>query len=80
MKKYIIGGVIVILVVGYFILSPKKAEASDINDVINTVEAVPTKVVNFVSNEVDKTKEFQKANWAELKFKWKGFKEKFLSE
>jgi hypothetical protein len=51
-----------------------------IQDTINTVGQIPVKVSGFISNEIDKTKEFQKANWAEVKFKWKGFKEKFLSE
>ena len=50
-----------------------------ISDTLNTVGQIPTKVSTHISNEIEKTKEFQKANWAELKFKWMGFKEKFLS-
>jgi uncharacterized protein (UPF0333 family) len=51
-----------------------------IQDTIHTVSQIPVKVSGFISDEIDKTKEFQKAQWAEVKFKWKGFKEKFLSE
>jgi hypothetical protein len=55
-------------------------ETYTIQDTINTVSQIPVKVSSYISEEVDKTKEFQKANWVEMKFKWKGFKEKFLSE
>jgi hypothetical protein len=43
------------------------------------IASVPTKVATHISNEISETKEFQKANWADMKFKWKGFKERFLS-
>ena len=33
----------------------------------HSVSQVPIKVGNFVSNEIEKTKEFQKANWLKLK-------------
>ena len=51
-----------------------------ISDTLTRVGQIPTKVSNHISNEIVKTKEFQKANWAELKYKWMGFKEKFLSK
>ncbi len=51
-----------------------------ISDTLNTVGQIPTKVSTHISNEIEKTKEFQKASWAEVKFKWMGFKEKFLSK
>ena len=35
-----------------------------------TISEVPNKVGNFISNEVDKTKEYQKKSWAEMKTKW----------
>ncbi len=34
------------------------------------IAETPAKVVNFISNEVDKTKEYQKKSWAEMKTKW----------
>ena len=35
-----------------------------------TISEVPNKVGNFISSEVDKTKEYQKKSWAEMKTKW----------
>ena len=35
-----------------------------------TISEVPNKVGNFISNDVDKTKEYQKKSWAEMKTKW----------
>ena len=37
---------------------------------VTTLSEVPNKVGNFISNEVDKTKEYQKKSWAEMKTKW----------
>ena len=34
------------------------------------IAETPAKVANFISNEVDKTKEYQKKSWAEMKTKW----------
>ena len=34
------------------------------------VSEVPGKVGNFLTNEVEKTKEYQKKSWAEMKTKW----------
>ena len=36
----------------------------------NAIAQTPGKFVNFISNEVDKTKEYQKKSWAEMKTKW----------
>ena len=41
---------------------------------------VPGKVATTISNEWAETKEYQAKSWAEMKFKFKGFKEKFLSK
>jgi len=37
---------------------------------VTTLSEVPNKVGNFISSEVDKTKEYQKKSWAEMKTKW----------
>jgi len=34
------------------------------------IAETPGKFVNFISNEVNKTKEYQKKSWAEMKTKW----------
>ena len=40
------------------------------NEFANAVAETPGKIVNFISNEVEKTKEYQKNSWAEMKTKW----------
>ena len=35
-----------------------------------TISEVPNKVGNFLTNEVEKTKEYQKKSWAEMTAKW----------
>ena len=37
---------------------------------VTTLSEVPNKVGNFISSEVDKTKEYQKKSWAEMKTNW----------
>ena len=34
------------------------------------IAETPGKIVKFISSEVDKTKEYQKNSWAEMKTKW----------
>ena len=36
----------------------------------SNVAQVPGKLVKFIGNEVDKTKEYQANSWAEMKTKW----------
>ena len=36
----------------------------------NTIKEVPTKVGNFISSEVEKTKAYQTKVWSEAKTKW----------
>tara|TARA_B100001741_G_C15988512_1_gene341006 strand:- start:176 stop:409 length:234 start_codon:yes stop_codon:yes gene_type:complete len=36
----------------------------------NVIAETPAKLVNFISGEVEKTKEYQKKSWAEMKTKW----------
>ena len=35
-----------------------------------TIAQTPGKIANIISNEVNKTKEYQKKSWAEMKTKW----------
>ena len=44
---------------------------------IDQIKVIPGKVVNFVENEVAKTKEYQKANKDEMKYQWMDTKEDF---
>tara|TARA_B100000676_G_scaffold218413_1_gene215274 strand:+ start:676 stop:942 length:267 start_codon:yes stop_codon:yes gene_type:complete len=38
-----------------------------LTEVKETIVNVPTKVGNFLTNEVEKTKEYQKESWADMK-------------
>jgi len=49
-------------------------------ETLTAFSEVPGKVATHFSNEWVEIKEYQKANWADMKFKFKGFKEKFLSK
>ena len=77
MNKFI---AVVVISLGLSVGALADDKTYTIQDTMNTVGQIPVNFAGFVSNEIDKTKEFQKAQWAEVKFKWKGFKEKFLSE
>ena len=37
---------------------------------VTNVAEVPGKLVTFIGNEVDKTKEYQAKSWADMKTKW----------
>ena len=53
--------------VAVILISVSMANAEDNKLSINEI---PNKIGNFVNGEVEKTKEFQKASWAEAKTKW----------
>ena len=46
---------------------------------VETVASVPGKVGTHLQNEWSDIKVYQANSWAEMKFKFQGFKEKFLS-
>jgi hypothetical protein len=77
MKKLIIA--VIVLSVGYFTLAKAEEKTYTPQEVVESFAALPGKVANHISMEVEKTKAYQANSWAEVKFKWKGFKEKFLS-
>ena len=64
-------GVLAILV---FILITGVAKAEDKTitpqEFVSNVAEVPGKLVKFIGNEVDKTKEYQSKSWADMKTKW----------
>ena len=42
----------------------------DPQEFVSNVAQVPGKLVTFIGNEVEKTKEYQANSWAEMKTKW----------
>jgi|TARA_R110002074_G_scaffold309553_1_gene480347 hypothetical protein len=47
---------------------------------VETVASVPGKVSTHIKDEWAETKEYQANSWAEIKFKFKGLKEKFQAK
>ena len=79
LKEYImitVGALAFMLITGIAKADDKTITPAEFGQAI---ASVPTKVATHISNEISETKEYQKANWADMKFKWKGFKERFLS-
>ena len=46
----------------------------------NKIETFGTKVSNHISMEIERTKEFQKKNWAEAKAQWSRIFSKFQTK
>ncbi len=59
----------VVSLIAVIMLSMSMASADE-NKLSTTIKEMPNKVSNFVNNEVEKTKEYQKKSWAEAKTKW----------
>jgi len=63
-----------ILAIAAFIMITGVAKAEDKTitpqEFVSNVAEVPGKLVKFIGNEVDKTKEYQAKSWAEMKTKW----------
>ena len=79
MKKYILDNLPTIWVIAVFVLgmalAANHANANENKSITpkefaTTISEVPNKVCNFLTNEVEKTKDFQKKSWAEAKTKW----------
>ena len=49
-------------------------------ETIEAFASVPGKVATHISNEWAETKEYQAKSWAEIKFKFKGLKDKFQAK
>jgi hypothetical protein len=72
-----ITGVVAIL---FFALSVNsKADETSVNNVLNSIKETPQKVSTFIESEVEKTKEYQKNSWSQVKIQLALLKSK-LSE
>ena len=74
MKKIIF--VAVIVAVGYFGLAKADTNTTP-QELISKVKQVPERASNFISGEVEKTKIYQKKQWAEAKAQWSRLISKF---
>lgn len=70
--------IIAVIFLSWFAVN-STAVAGDINNVIDGLKGTPDRVSIFVDNEIEKTKVFQKANWAKVKVQWYNLISKFSS-
>ena len=79
MKKLIFA--VIVLSIGYFTMV-KTDENVKVTpqEFVESVASVPGKVGNHLKSESEEIKIYQANSWAEMKFKFLGFKEKFLSQ
>ena len=79
MKKYILANLPAIWVVAVFVLgmalAANHASADEKKTITpqefgTAIAETPGKLVNFIGAEVEKTKEYQKKSWSEMKTKW----------
>lgn len=78
MKKIIL--IAVVLTIGYFGLVKADEKTYTPQETLKAFSEVPGKLGNHIKTEWAETKEFQAKNWAEMKFKWQAFKEKFQAK
>tara|TARA_A100001011_G_scaffold384397_1_gene456960 strand:+ start:919 stop:1179 length:261 start_codon:yes stop_codon:yes gene_type:complete len=78
MKKLILA--VIVLSIGYFTMVKAEDESVTPQEFIGAVASVPGKIGNHLQNEWEKTKNHQAKSWAEIKFKFKGLKEKFQAK
>ena len=65
----------IMIALAVFIISIQTVNANENKTItpkefVSNVAEVPSKVGNWFTGEVEKTKEFQKDSWAEAKTKW----------
>ena len=79
MKKLIFA--VIVLSIGYFTMV-KADENVKVTpqEFVESVASVPGKIGTHLQNEWADIKVYQANSWAEMKFKFLGFKEKFLSQ
>ena len=65
-----VASLIVVILVSMSMANAEENKTITPKEFASNVAEVPNKVGNFLTNEVEKTKEYQKKSWAEMKTKW----------
>ena len=79
-KEYVM---IIVIALGFMLITGIAKSEEKTYTPQETIEAfasVPGKVATHISNEWAETKEYQAKSWAEIKFKFKGLKDKFQAK
>ena len=74
--------IVVVLASLAFILMTGTAKSDSITpqEFVNKLAQVPGKLQNHISNEIVKTKEFQKKSWADAKIQFLNLKKIFIKD
>ena len=74
--------IVVVLASLAFILMTGTAKSDSITpqEFVNNLTQVPAKLQNHISNEIVKTKEFQKKSWADAKIQFLNLKKIFIKD
>ena len=76
MKKLILA--VIVISIGYFaMVKAEETKSVTPKEFVETVASVPGKVGNHITNEIEKTKEYQAKNWADMKSQWQKLLSKF---
>jgi len=78
MKKLILA--VIVLSIGYFAIAKADEKTYTPQETIEAFASVPGKIGNHLQNEWQDIKSYQAKNWAEIKFKLQGLKEKFQAD
>ena len=65
-----IASLVVVIFVSMKMANAEEQKTYTPKETIQAFAEVPSKVGNWFTGEVEKTKEYQKASWAEMKTKW----------
>ena len=72
MKKIIMAGIILAGLIGY--------AKADVNKVVSDITQVPIKLQGHISNEIEKTKQYQAKQWNKIKSDLLKLKAKFIKQ
>ena len=65
-----VASLVVVILISISMANAEEKKTYTPKETLEAFASVPGKLANFVSGEVEKTKEYQAKNWAEMKTKW----------
>lgn len=65
-----IASLVAVILISISMANAEEKKTYTPKETLEAFASVPGKLANFVSGEVEKTKEYQAKNWAEMKTKW----------
>jgi hypothetical protein len=65
-----VASLIIVILVSMSMANAEENKTITPQEFVSNVAEVPSKVGNWFTNEVEKTKEYQAKSWADMKSKW----------